>query len=167
MKSYFVPNFPVNKIHRINEDGWVHIKNHPKNKYRWLDAVLELIENTGVIDPVQISIHNLNDIAAGPCGANRLYALVNIKKVETVPAVVYTKEVYNWFGNYELIDTSEKLKNLFRKEHQPDDFGVDERGRAYWMTRNVYDPIKIKNNMMVSEETKNRLIQMWEEEKDK
>jgi hypothetical protein len=165
MISYYVPNFPVHKIHRTGEDGWVHIPNHPKNKYKWLNAVLELIDNTGVIDPVQIVINNENDVTSGPCGANRLHALMTIRKVEFVPALVTTDKYYDWFGEgVEEIKTKEDILKYFRKEHLPDECSLED-GRVYWRTNNVYDPQKIISNMMVSQKTKDRLLKMIEEEK--
>ena len=165
MISYYVPNFPVHKIHRTGEDGWVHMPNHPKRKYGWLDAVLELIDNTGVIDPVQIVINNENDVTSGPCGANRLHALMTIRKVECVPALVTTNRYYDWFGEgVEKIETKENIIKYFRKEHLPDEYDL-ENGRIFWRTHNVYNSEKIINNMRVSQETKNRLLQMIEEEK--
>lgn len=165
MISYYVPNFPVSKIHRTGEDRWVHMPNHPKRKYGWLDAVLELIDNTGKIDPVQIVINNENDVTSGPCGANRLYALMNIKKITHVPALVSTDKYYEWFGEgVEEIKNKEDIIKHFRKDHLPDEYGI-ENGQIYWRVKNVYDSEKITKNMLVSQETKNRLMKMIEEEK--
>ncbi len=165
MISYYVPNFPVNKIHRTGEDRWVHMPNHPKSRYGWIDAVLELIDNTGIVDPVQIVINNENDVTSGPCGANRLFALINKRNITHVRALVTTDKYYEWFGNdVEEIKNKEDVIKYFRKEHHPDEYGL-ENGRVYWQTKNVYDSEKIINNMLVSQETKKRLLQMIEEEK--
>jgi hypothetical protein len=167
MNSYFVPNFPTSKIKIIGEDNWVHIENHPKKIYGWLDAILELIDNTGKIDPIQISVWDEKNVIAGPCGSNRLYALVNIREIKFVPAIVYTNKIYEWFGDdYELITNEKDVLKYFRNEHRPDFFYYNhENKQLTWQTDNVYDPKKIVDNMMVSKETKNRLLKMIEEEK--
>jgi hypothetical protein len=163
-KAYFVKNFPVNKITQTGEDGWCHKPNHVKNKYGWLDAILELIDNTKTIDPVQIIIHHEKDIKSGPSGANRLFALMTKRQITHVPAIVSTDKLYDWFGDeFEEINTKEDILKYFRPEHLPEEYFLED-GIAFWRTKNVYDPEKIIKNMKVSDETKNRLLKMIEEE---
>ena len=138
--------------------------NHPKYRFGWLDAVLELIDNVGVADPCLVDIRN-NYVQAGPNGANRLYAMVSKRNITHFRAIVNTEQHYDWFGDCELIEKPEQIISKFRSEHLPDDYGINEQGCAYWWTKNVYDPVKIINDMKVSQETKQRLMAMIEEEK--
>jgi len=159
---YFVPNFPVNRITMTGEDGWCHMPNHPRSKYRYLDAVLEHIDNSKRIDPILIIIHDETQVHAGPSGVSRLFALMNIRKYEYVPAIVNSPFKYNWLGEgVEQIRDVPHLLSFFAEDYLPKSYSVDKNG-AFWHNGNVYKH-DVERSFKVSQETKNRIYQMIKE----
>lgn len=162
-QAYFVPNFPVNKITMTGEDGWCHMPNHPRMKYKYLDAVLEHIDNSGRIDPIMIIIHDENQVHAGPSGVARLFALMNYRKYTHVPVIVSSPIQYNWFGDgVEKILNEQKFLSYFSKDYLPKSYTLNEQG-AYWSNHNIFIH-DVEHSMKVSKETKNRLRMLVEEE---
>jgi hypothetical protein len=161
-KAYFVRNFPVNKITQTGEDGWCHMPNHPRMRYKYLDAVLEHIDNSNRIDPIQITIHSDTQVSAGPSGVARLFALSRIRNAEYVPAIVNTEKAYDWFVDYVEITNTDELLSYFSSDYLPKSYSIDENG-AFWHNHRPYIE-DIEKSMKVSNETKERLKQMVVEE---
>jgi hypothetical protein len=164
MKSYYVPEFPISKITMTGEDGWVRIPNHPRMRYGYLDAVLEHIDNSKRIDPIQIIIHDEKQVHAGPSGVARLYALTKMRGYANIPCIVNSKQIYDWFGPYKEITSVEEFLGYFDPEYLPKSYSLDENG-AFWSNHRPYASDVVKS-MRVSDETKNKLIKMIEEEYD-
>jgi hypothetical protein len=161
-KAYFVKNFPVNKITQTGEDGWCHMPSHARMRYRYLDAVLEHIDNSNRIDPIQINIYNDTQVSAGPSGVARLFALMNVRHVEYVPAIVNTEKVYDWFNEYVEITSIEQFLSYFSDDYLPKSYSLDDNG-VFWSNHRPYIE-DIEKSMKVSIETKQRLKQMIIEE---
>ena len=161
-KAFYVPRFPVSKITMTGEDGWCHLPNHPRQRYGYLEAVLEHIDNMGRIDPIQITIHDENQVHAGPSGVGRLFALMNMRGITHVPCIVNSTEAYVWFGDYTEIETEEELLGYFDPDYLPKSYSIDENG-AFWHNHRP-EASDVMRSMRVSEETKHRLLKMIEEE---
>ncbi len=155
-KIYYVPKFPVNKITIDGRDGWIDIPNHPKNQYRFLDAILEHIDNTNHIDPIRIVIHHENDIQAGPSGTSRLYALTYLKGYTHIPAIVSTSQYFSWFGNDVVeIKTKDQIRRYLLLK--PVVCEIENDGKAWWYNQNP-NKEQMENTFKVSKETINRIL---------
>ncbi len=155
-KSYFVPNFPVNKITSDGRDGWINDPNHIKNRCEFLESILEHIDNTNHIDPIRVIIYNENDIQAGPSGTSRLYALTHLRNYTHVPVIVSSKQHYNWFGdNTEEINTKEQLRSYLLLE--PSDYRIEEDGKAWWCNQNPNEK-QIRETYKVSQKTLENIL---------
>jgi hypothetical protein len=162
-KAYYVPNFPIANITQTGEDGWCHLPNHPRMRYGYLDAVLEHIDNSNRIDPIQITIHDENQVYAGPSGVARLFALTHQRNYTHIPAIVSTISKYDWFGeNVIEINTTDDLLSYFDPLYLPKSYSVDDTGASWSNHRPYVDDIE--RSMRVSIETKLRLTQMILEE---
>lgn len=161
-KAYYVEQFPINRITVTGEDGWCHMPNHPRMRYGYLDAVLEHIDNSRRIDPIQIIIHSENQVHAGPSGVARLFALTHRRNYTHVPAIVTTEKLYAWMDNAIEITTTDQLLSYFSPDYLPKSYALDENG-AFWSNHAPYIN-DIMHSMKVSDETKKRLTQMIEEE---
>lgn len=161
-KAYYIEQFPISKITATGEDGWCHLPNHPRMRYGYLDAVLEHIDNSGRIDPIQILIHNESQVHVGPSGVARLFALTYKRNFTHIPAIVSTSEVYDWMLNPIEITTTDQLLSYFSPDYLPKSYSLDENG-AFWHNHAPYVD-DIERSMKVSTETKQRLKQMVEEE---
>lgn len=155
-KSYYVPNFPVDKITSDGRDGWIDMPDHPKHKCGFLYAILEHISNTNHIDPVRIVIHDEKQVHAGPAGVSRLYALTYIRGDKFVPAIVSTKEYYEWFGeNVVEIKDKEQIRSYLLLE--PVSYGLESDGKSWWHNQNPNET-QMRSTFKVSEETLQRLL---------
>lgn len=161
-KAYFIEQFPINKITVTGEDGWCHMPHHPRMRYGYLDAVLEHIDNSNRIDPIQITIHDESQVHAGPSGVARLFVLTHKRQYTHIPAIVNTSIVYDWMLQSVEITSIEQLLSYFSKDYQPKSYSLDDNG-AFWHNHAPYIN-DVERSMMVSEETKNRLRMMIEEE---
>lgn len=161
-KAYYIEQFPISNITVTGEDGWCHMPNHPRMRYGYLDAVLEHIDNSKRVDPIQITIHDENQIHAGPSGVSRLFALTHKRNYTHVPAIVSTDIVYEWMTNPIEITTTDQLLSYFSLDYLPKSYALDEHG-AFWHNHAPYIE-DIERSMKVSEETKKKLIKMVEEE---
>lgn len=160
--SFFVSKFPVSHITHSNEDQFCHMPAHPRSRYRYLDAVLEHIDNSNCIDPIQINVYSEQDVQAGPSGVSRLFALTKFRNAITVPAIVNTKTLYPWFIDPVPITSVEQLLGYFSAAHLPKSYSFDERG--CWWHNHRLDPEEMERTMQVSDETKLRLKLMLQEE---
>ena len=158
-KSFFVPDFPINKITNDGHDGWIDIPNHPRNIYGYLDIILEHIENTNYIEPIKISYHNSTDISCGPNGVSRLYALTHIKKLTTIPAIAsinidHLIDLDNIQDKVE-ITSAEQLRSYFLLE--PASYGIDPNGQVFWQNQNP-NPEQASKTLNVSKESLARFL---------
>ncbi len=154
--AYYVPKFPVNKLTDDGRDLWINDPNHPRHQCGFLQAILEHIENTKHIDPVRIVIHSERDIQAGPAGVQRLYALTYLKGCIHVPAVVSTKQYFDWFGEDVVeIKDEKQLRSYFLLE--PQSCILEEDGKAWWHNQNPNEK-QMRETFKVSEETLNKLL---------
>ena len=162
MKSaYFVPNFPINRITQPGEDGWCHMPNHPRSRYDYLGAILEHMDNNKRIDPIQIIIHDEQQVHAGPSGVSRLFALTHQRHYTHIPCIVSSEICYDWFGdNVVKIDTTEQLLSYFDPNYLPKSYNLDNG--ASWHN-GVWSYIELERTMNVSEATKLRMKQMMTE----
>lgn len=159
-KSYYVPNFPVNKITDDGRDGWIDMPNHPRNRYRVLDAILEHIDNTNHIDPIKIRIPVAGQVQAGPQGVARLYALRYIRNYTHVPAIVCSPEYFEWFGQDVVeIKDSEQVRSYLLLE--PVDYGLNSEGEAFWVNQNPNEK-QLRETFKVSPETLHRTLLAFE-----
>jgi hypothetical protein len=155
-KSYYIPNFPVNKITVDGRDGWINVPNHPKNKYKFLDAILEHIDNTNHIDPIRIVIHDENQVHVGPSGTSRLYALTHIRNYKYVPAMVSTTKYYDWFGDDIVeIKTKEQIRSYLLLE--PVTYELEPDGKIWWHNENPNES-QIRKTFKVSNDTIERIL---------
>lgn len=161
-KAYYVEQFPINRITVTGEDGWCHMPNHPRMRYGYLDAVLEHIDNSNRIDPIQIIIHSENQVHAGPSGVARLFALTHRRNYTYVPAIVSTAQLYSWIENPIEIRDTNQLLSYFSPDYLPKSYSLDNNG-AFWHNHAPYAN-DIERSMCVSPETKQRLRLMIEEE---
>lgn len=161
-KAYYVKQFPIDKITVTGEDGWCYITQHPRMRYGYLDAVLEHIDNSKRIDPVQIIIHDEKQIHAGPSGVARLFALTHIRQYTHVPAIVSSPTIFEWFENPIEITNLEQFLSYFSQDYLPKSYSLDHNG-AFWTNHAAYIE-DVERSMKVSTETKNRLKQMILEE---
>lgn len=158
--AYYVPNFPISQITDDGVDGWVHIPNHPRNRYRILDAILEHIDNTNYIDPVRITIPLEGQVQAGPQGVCRLFALRHIKGYTHIPAIVSSEKQYDWFGEGVVkITDKEQIRSYLLLE--PTEYGIDGDGRAYWVNQNPNEK-QLRETFKVSPETMERTLRGFE-----
>tara|TARA_B100001939_G_scaffold226796_1_gene195222 strand:+ start:142 stop:633 length:492 start_codon:yes stop_codon:yes gene_type:complete len=158
--AYYVPKFPVSYITQDGVDRWVHMPDHPRSRYRILDAILEHIDNTNYIEPIRITIPAEGQVQAGPAGVCRMYALRHIRGYTHVPVIVSTQKYYDWFGEdvVKLTD-KEQIRSYFRLE--PMAYGFDENGRAYWINQNPNEK-QIRETFKVSPETLERTLKGFE-----
>lgn len=155
-KVYYVPNFLVSKVTDDGRDGWINMPEHPKNRYRFLDAILEHIDNTNYIDPIRITIHDERQVQVGPAGTSRFHALRNLRNYTHVPAIVSTTEYFNWFGDGVVeIKDKEQLRSYFLLE--PVNYSIEPDGKAFWHNQNPNEK-QMRETFKVSEETINRLL---------
>ena len=161
-KAYFVAQFPIDRITATGEDGWCHMPSHARMRYGYLDAVLEHIDNAGRIDPVQITIHDLTQVHAGPSGVARLFALTHCRQYTHIPAVVTTAILYDWMTDPVEITSVSQLLSYFSADYQPKSYSLDSNG-AHWHNHAPYVD-DIERSMRVSAATKQRLRLMIQEE---
>ena len=162
-KAFYVPNFPIDRITQTGEDGWCHMPHHARMRYRYLDAVLEHIDNSSRIDPIQIVIHDEQQVHAGPSGVARLFALTHQRQYTHIPAVASSAVKYDWFGDGVVeITTAAELLSYFDPLYLPKSYSLDSSG-AFWSNHSPYIE-DIERSMRVSAETKNRLRSMIAEE---
>ena len=160
-QAYFVPNFPISYITQTGEDGWCHMPNHPRNRYDYLGAILEHMDNSKRIDPIQITIHDEQQIHAGPSGVSRLFALMHKRQYTHIPCIVNSVIQYEWFGeNVVKINTVEELLSYFDNKYLPKSYSLDNG--AYWHN-GVWSYEELERTMNVSNETKLRMKQMMTE----
>lgn len=159
-KVYYVKAFPIDRITQKGYEGWHDMPDHTRHKYRFLDAILEHIDNT-FCEPVQITMRSEADVSAGPSGVARMYALSNIRGWETIPAIVSTLTEPEWLDTSEPVTSLEQYRSYYRLE--PVGIGFEENGRAYHRNQNP-NPAQVMATMAVSDETKARLVAMLEEE---
>ena len=162
MKStYYVPNFPINRITQTGEDGWCHMPNHPRSRYNYLGAILEHMDNCKRIDPIQIIIHDEQQVHAGPSGVSRLFALTHQRHYTHIPCIVSSEICYEWFGdNVVKIDTTEQLLSYFDPNYLPKSYSLDNG--AFWHN-GAWSYEELERTMNVSIETKLRMKQMMTE----
>lgn len=155
-KSYYVPQFPVEKITDNGVDQWVYIPDHPRHQCGFLDAILEHIDNTNHIDPIRIVIHSEKEVQAGPAGVQRLYALTHKRGYTHVPVVVSTNQYFDWFGKDVVeIKDKEQLRSYFLLE--PAAYGIDTDGKVYWHNQNPNEK-QMRETFKVSSQTIDRLL---------
>ena len=160
-QAYFVPNFPINRITQTGEDGWCHMPNHPRSRYDYLGAILEHMDNCKRIDPIQIIIHDEQQVHAGPSGVSRLFALTHQRHYTHIPCIVSTKICYEWFGeNVVKINTTEELLSYFDPAYLPKSYSLDNG--AFWHN-GAWSYTELERTMNVSEATKLRMKQMMTE----
>lgn len=159
-KVYYVAEFPINRITERGEEGWYYQLEHLRNRYDFLGAILEHIDNT-FCEPIQITIRSNTEVTAGPSGVTRLYALRTKKGWQTIPAIVSTTVTLDWLDNSVPIKTLSQLRSYYRLE--PADYGFEEDGRAYHRNQNP-NPNQVMATMVVSNATRQRVIAMLEEE---
>ena len=154
--GYYVPKFPISYITQDGMDSWINIPNHPKNQYRFLDAILEHIDNTGHIDPICVTIHSIREVYAGPSGVVRLYALTHKRNYTHVPTIVSTHKYYDWFGESvkKINDPEDIRKRLLLK---PKSYGIDNNGFCYWNNENPNEK-QIRETLNVSPQTIERIL---------
>jgi hypothetical protein len=136
-KSFYIKDFPINRIINLGMDDWVLDKSHRRYKYKFLEVILEHIENEQYIEPIKVTYHSKTDTNAGPSGVARLYALYTIKNYTHIPAIVSINE-----NHVSDLDDLEKVEILDRKhlrsyfKLEPASFGLDPNGNAYWQNQN-------------------------------
>jgi hypothetical protein len=160
-QAYFVPNFPINRITQPGEDGWCHMPNHPRMRYDYLGAILEHMDNSKRIDPIQITIHDENQIHAGPSGVSRLFALTYKRNYTHIPCIVNSNIQYEWFGEDVVsIVSIPQLLSYFDPNYLPKTYSLDNG--AYWHN-GTWSYEELERTMNVSMETKLRMKQMMTE----
>jgi len=159
---YYVKEFPIERLTAWGGDGFLTMSEHTRNRYGFLDAILEHIDNT-FCEPIQILIRNQNEISAGPSGVSRLYALATKRHWTHIPAIVSTAIIPDWLDTSVPITTLEQYRSYYRLE--PKTYGFETDGRAYHHNHNP-NKIQIEQTMMVSAETKKRLLAMLAEEEN-
>jgi hypothetical protein len=153
---YYVPNFPICKITDDGRDLWINNPNHIKHQCGFLQSILEHIDNTDHIDPIRITIYSDSQVAAGPSGTSRLYALTYLRKYTHIPAIVSTQKYYDWFGDDVVkIENEEQILSYLSLE--PVDYGIDPDGKAHWHNQNPNEK-QIRETYKVSQETLNRIL---------
>ena len=129
---------------------------HPKNRYGFLDAILEHIDNKNYIDPIRITIHDERQVQVGPAGTSRFHALRHLRNYTHVPAIVSTTEYFDWFGDDAVeIKDKEQLRSYFLLE--PVNYSIEPDGKAFWHNQNPNEK-QMRETFKVSEETINRLL---------
>ena len=160
-QAYFVPNFPINRITQTGEDGWCHMPNHPRSRYDYLGAILEHMDNCKRIDPIQIIIHDEQQVHAGPSGVSRLFALTHQRQYTHIPCIVSSEICYEWFGeNVVKINATEELLSYFDPAYLPKSYSLDNG--AFWHN-GAWSYTELERTMNVSEATKLRMQQMMTE----
>ena len=159
-KVFYIKEFPIDRIIDRGEEGWYQMPHHLRHRYDFLGAILEHIENT-FCEPIQITMRGDTDVAAGPSGVTRLYALRTRQDFKTIPAVVSTLVTPDWLDTSTPIVTREQFRSYYRLE--PADYGFAPDGRAYHRNHNP-NPAQVAATMVVSDETRQRIITMLEEE---
>lgn len=154
--SYYVPNFPINKITDDGRDLWINDPNHPKHRCGVLEAILEHIDNTNHIDPVRIVIHNEREVQAGPSGVQRLYALTYLRGYTHIPAIVSTHKKYDWFGE-DIVEITDKEQIRSYLLLDPVDYKLEPDGKAFWHNQNPNEK-QIRETYKISEQTLQRLL---------
>jgi hypothetical protein len=154
--AYYVPNFPVDKVTDDGRDGWINMPHHPKSQYRFLDAILEHIDNTNHIDPVRIIIHDPTQVQVGPAGTSRFHALRHLRNYAHLPAIVSTTQYFDWFGEGVVkIENEDQLRSYFLLE--PVAYGIEPDGKAHWHNQNPNEK-QMRETFNVSKETIQRLL---------
>lgn len=155
-KSYYVPEFPIQKITDDGRDLWINDPNHIRHQYGFLDAILEHIDNAKHIDPVKITIHNEREVHCGPSGTSRLYALTYKKGYTHIPAIVSTVKCYEWFGE-NVVEIKDKNQIISYLSLEPVDYGISDNGNVYWHNQNP-NPEQASKTLKVSKETLDRFL---------
>lgn len=158
--AYFVPQFPIDQITDEGVDLWVYMPDHPRNRYRILDAILEHIDNTNYIDPIRVTIPVEGQVQAGPQGVCRMFALRHIRGYTHVPVIVSTEKYYDWFGEgvVEITDKEQIRSYLLMP---PAAYGFEENGKAYWINQNPNEK-QLRETFKVSPETMERTLRGFE-----
>jgi hypothetical protein len=136
--------------------------NHPRSRYDYLGAILEHMDNSKRIDPIQIVIHDEQQVHAGPSGVSRLFALTHQRQYTHIPCIVNSTIHYEWFGEGVVkVNTTEELLSYFDPQYLPKSYEVDENGVAWHNGAWSYE--ELERTMNVSIETKLRMKQMMTE----
>lgn len=159
---FYTPAFPIDRITDRGESGWHAQPNHTRNRYDFCGAVLEHIDNT-FCEPIQITVHGEKDVAAGPSGVVRLYALYHRRGWTHIPAIVSTRIPLPWLPDAVPVTTREQFRAYYRLE--PADIGFHTDGRAYHRNHNP-NPEQLLETFVVAPETKERMLAMLTEEQD-
>ena len=158
---YYVKDFPIDRITDRGGDGFLFMPEHIRNRYGFVDAVLEHIDNT-FCEPVQILIRSEQEISAGPSGVTRLHALLHKRGWTHIPAIVSAAIEPDWLDTSIPIATLQQFRSYYRLE--PASYGFEEDGRAYHHNENP-NPEQVVETFVVSDETKKRILEMLEIEK--
>jgi len=159
-KVYYVAEFPIAQITNRGEEGWYQLPQHIRYQYDFLGAILEHIDATGC-EPIHITMRADGTVAAGPSGVTRLYALRTQRGWQTIPALVSTGVTPAWLDVSAPVGTVAQLRAYYRLE--PADVGLATDGRAYHRNHNP-NPQQVAATMVVSDDTRARIITMLEEE---
>lgn len=162
-KAFFVANFPIDRITDSGEEGWYYDRNHLRNQYRFLDAIIEHISNT-FCEPVQITMRCDGSVVAGPSGVTRLYALSTLCGWETIPAIVSTTTKPRWLDTSVPVTSVKALRSHYRLE--PADIGFASDGRVYHRNYNP-NPAQIMTTLEVAPATKQRIVTMLQKEAER
>lgn len=160
-KSYYIKSFPINLLANYAEEQWVHNPNSLRNKYKYLEAIIEDIDNS-FCEPILVTKSG-NDYIPGPHGVNRLMALIKIKNVNEFPAILNTPDPISIFSEVQQITTLQELQKYYKRELSDPNvasviFGANGIEINSW---NSFSVQEIAKTFKASQETKNRIIELF------
>lgn len=157
---YYVAAFPIDRLTDTGAEEWYQQSEHLRHQYRFLDAIVEHIDNT-FCEPIQVTMRSDGTAVAGPSGVTRLYALTTLRHWETIPAIVSTTTTPDWLDVSTPVSTVAQFRSYYRLE--PAEIGFQPDGRAYHRNHNPH-PTQVVATLAVSDDTKQRILTMLAEE---
>lgn len=158
MLSYYIKEFPISKLTNHGEEGWTRDPYHIRNRYKYLEAIVEDIETSGIFEPVIVTQFN-NDFCPGAHGVNRLAAIIRHTDRKTFPAILNTNEVLD----APLVTTKEQLQTYYKRNL------LDPKVAEVNFTQNgiqisswgSFSVDQIEKSFSASDNTKERVIDLF------
>lgn len=162
-KVYYVEKFPFAKLNTLGEEPWVKDPTSLRNRYRYLEAIIEHINND-ICEPIQV-MQSGNQYLAGPHGANRLYAIYKLTEETHFPAVISCKTIPDFLEDPVEIKDIDDLSKYFHRDIKnitTASVNFADDGRLFFNTWGSFsNPMKLFETFKASPETTSRIAELF------